>query len=241
MRQIHVWDKPIELFCAVILIAERTGGFNDVWKVYKPDIMPLGPDTDLNTSAFQFDIPNWCASRVLSIDRKYAKQIYMLLALPQTDSYNAKATIAITFRCVSLLDSYWVLYGDDEAQWEEINQSDSKYRVARKSYVIILYTFTGFDRTAEVSTIGTFPKGWYRNEAGILWMYKANGDMGNEVINDVCASNVIASENGFTLKEAASHYFQHAELKLLITPTRGMFPSQEAHDVFWKRYKQLGF
>lgn len=51
---------------------------------------------------------HWCASRVLSLDRKYAKEILNSIGMAQAITDKDRAKIALSYHCVSLTDIYWV-------------------------------------------------------------------------------------------------------------------------------------
>lgn len=51
---------------------------------------------------------HWCASRVLSLDRKYAKEILNSIGVAQAVTDKDRANISLSYHCVSLTDVYWV-------------------------------------------------------------------------------------------------------------------------------------
>ena len=57
-----------------------------------------------NVTNFYF----WCASRMLTLDRKYAKEILNSIGAAQAMTDRERAQIALIYRCVSLTDIYWV-------------------------------------------------------------------------------------------------------------------------------------
>ena len=74
-----------------------------------------------NLSNFYF----WCASRVLSPDRIYAKEIMNSLGVPQAVTDRERAKIALSYHCVSLNDVYWVRTAGENVTFEELNLYDS--------------------------------------------------------------------------------------------------------------------
>lgn len=48
----------------------------------------------------------WCASRVLSLDRKYAKEILNSIGMAQAVTDRDRAKISLSYHCVSLTDIY---------------------------------------------------------------------------------------------------------------------------------------
>ena len=51
---------------------------------------------------------HWCASRVLSLDRTYAKEILNSIGVMQAITDKDRANISLSYHCVSLTDVYWV-------------------------------------------------------------------------------------------------------------------------------------
>ena len=49
---------------------------------------------------------HWCASRMLSLDRKYAKEILNSIGVTQAVTDKDRADIALSYHCVSLTDVY---------------------------------------------------------------------------------------------------------------------------------------
>ena len=50
----------------------------------------------------------WCASRVLTLDRKYVKEILGSLHATQARTDKDRAAIALSYHCLCLTDVYWV-------------------------------------------------------------------------------------------------------------------------------------
>ena len=51
---------------------------------------------------------SWCSERMLSLDRKYAKEICNCLGIPQPFSDKERATIVIALRGLSINDCFWI-------------------------------------------------------------------------------------------------------------------------------------
>ena len=67
---------------------------------------------------------HWCASRVLSLDRKYAKEILNSIGMSQAVTDLDRAQISLSYHCVSLTDVFWVKEKEEEASFEELNLYD---------------------------------------------------------------------------------------------------------------------
>lgn len=84
-----------------------------ICEIFEIDFMPynlyLEEDSDLDTLVNNItNFYYWCASRILTLDRKYAKGILNSLGLAQAITDKERANIALAYRCVSLTDVYWV-------------------------------------------------------------------------------------------------------------------------------------
>ncbi len=63
----------------------------------------------------------WCASRVLTLDRKYAKEILNSIGMPQAVTDRERAMVALSYRCASLTDVFWVREKGEKVLFEDIN------------------------------------------------------------------------------------------------------------------------
>ena len=63
----------------------------------------------------------WCATRVLTLDRKYAKEILNSIGMQQAVTDRDRAKIALSYRCASLTDVFWVRNKGEKISFEEIN------------------------------------------------------------------------------------------------------------------------
>ena len=81
--------------------------------VYYPSFMPYnlyleqGDDMDTRLSNIS-NFEHWCASRVLTLDRAYAKEILNALGKKQAVTDRDRAQIAIAYHALTLTDVYWV-------------------------------------------------------------------------------------------------------------------------------------
>ena len=63
----------------------------------------------------------WCASRVLTLDRKYAKEIMNAIGAKQATTDRDRALIAISYHALSLTDVYWIATNNEKTKFEEIS------------------------------------------------------------------------------------------------------------------------
>ena len=137
----------------------------------------------------------WCASRVLTLDRKYAKEILNSLGLRQAVTDRDRAEIAISYHALCLTDVYWVRELREKAVWEEINLfahslSDAFVDVALRGRVLTAQNAELLDKNdsaGDVATAGVAPKAWVRR-GGVFWLLK-DGDT-REVEAELMASQI---------------------------------------------------
>lgn len=63
----------------------------------------------------------WCASRMLTLDRTYAKEILNSIGASQSVTDRERAQIALSYHCLSLLDVFWVKEENEKIRFEDIN------------------------------------------------------------------------------------------------------------------------
>ena len=172
--------------------------------VYYPSFMPYGlyleqtSPEDLdgrmnNIGNFYF----WCASRVLTLDRVYAKEILNSLGLKQAVTDRDRAMIAISYHCLCLTDVFWVREAGERIRFSEINLyqhslSDAFVGVSLFGHQLTAQNMTMLDRkdtAGDVSTAGVAPKAWVRKD-GEFWLLKDGS--GQEVEAELLASKIIS-------------------------------------------------
>lgn len=164
------------------------------------ELMPLdlylewgdSQDTTNNLITFYW----WCANRILSLDREYAKEILNFCGLRQATTDRDKAEIALQYKCLSLRDFYWVEKTEISKSWKEVSLftnslSNAVVDLALQGKSLTITNSQLID--SDLATDGTFPKAWLR-ENGIFWLLK--GDRNNSVDKEVFASEYLR-ELGF--------------------------------------------
>lgn len=63
----------------------------------------------------------WCATRVLTLDRKYAKEILNSMGMGQAVTDRERARVALSYHCLSLTDIYWVREAGEQITFAKIN------------------------------------------------------------------------------------------------------------------------
>ena len=123
---------------------------------------------------------HWCASRVLSLDRQYAKEILNSIGMAQAMTDRDRAKISLSYHCVSLTDIYWVKKSDEEISYEKINIFDNSLNeaVVELSLRGNPMTVTNRELAQDLSTRGCFPKAWIRRGKDFILLK----DGGEEIV-----------------------------------------------------------
>ena len=137
----------------------------------------------------------WCATRLLTLDRKYAKEILNSLGLKQAVTDKDRAEIAITYHALCLTDVYWVRELREKVTYEEINLydhslSDAFVDVSLRGRPLTAQNAEMLDRSdaaGDLATAGVAPKAWVRRDSG-FWLLK-DGDP-REVEAELMASQI---------------------------------------------------
>lgn len=168
-----------------------------VVKVIDNDRLPFCLRSDIRDSCLPKDIlhnvqavKNYLSSRVLSLSRDNAKQIYAAFQIPQIDSIDNRVNICVNCKGVSIQDSYWVRTDSEDICWDNVNIRQNKLRD------ILNVSLSGFSPTISTSSIcpelttkGLFRKGWI-HLGNDLYMLKS--DRTNNYINT--KMEILASE-----------------------------------------------
>lgn len=143
-------------------------------------------DTLINNLA---NFYHWCASRVLTLDRKYAKEILNSIGMSQAVTDKDRANISLSYHCVSLTDVYWVREKDEKITFAELNLYDNPLNeavvdISLKGHQM---TVTNHELAQDLSTKGCFPKAWIRTNDG----FKLLKDGSKEVVKrELLASEI---------------------------------------------------
>lgn len=121
---------------------------------------------------------HWCASRVLSLDRKYAKEILNSIGAAQAVTDRDRADISLSYHCVSLTDVFWVRKKGEDATFRELNLYDNSLNkaVVEISLKGRQMTATNRELAPDLSTKGCFPKAWIRDKEGFRLLKDGDGD-----------------------------------------------------------------
>lgn len=160
-------------------------------KAFMPYALYLEPDAEdidtlvNNVTNFYY----WCANRILTLDRTYAKEILNSIGAAQAVTDRERAQIALSYRCLSLTDIYWVRKQGDTVSYDEVNLYENHL-----SNAFVDVSLRGKQMTVEnqglirdLSTNGCFPKAWLRRRDGF---YLLKGGGAETVEREVLASRI---------------------------------------------------
>lgn len=157
---------------------------------------------------------HWCASRVLSLDRTYAKELLNSIGVSQAVTDKDRAKISMSYHCVSLTDVYWVRKEDEEITFSKLNLYDNTLNeaIVELSLKGRQMTVTNHELAPDLSTKGCFPKAWIRTEKGFE-LLKDGGE--EEVRKELLASKICQC---FDFKQVV--YEEHLYKKELVTKSK---------------------
>lgn len=95
-------------------------------KIYSKKFLPyniyLEEEDDIDTRVNNLNnFYYWCSSRVLTVDRKYAKEILNSIGARQAVTDRDRAMISISYHCLSLTDVYWVKRNKENIEFSDIS------------------------------------------------------------------------------------------------------------------------
>lgn len=100
-------------------------------RIYHEQFMPYNlyleeDDEDIDTLVNNVtNFYYWCATRLLTLDRQYAKEILNSIGASQAVTDRDRAAVALSYRCMSLTDIYWVRRLKECVTFQEINLYDN--------------------------------------------------------------------------------------------------------------------
>ena len=168
--------------------------------IFNPALLPyniwLEEADDLDTRLNNLEnFYHWCASRVLTLGRKYAKEILNSIGASQAVTDRDRARIAISYHALSLTDIYWVRLADEELRFADISLfahslSDAFVDVSLRGKQLTAENaelLVPSDAAGDVGTSGVAPKAWIRRD-GVFYLLK-DGDP-EEVEAELLASKI---------------------------------------------------
>lgn len=152
-------------------------------KIYYKSFMPynlyLEEAEDIDTLVNNITNFNyWCATRILTLDRKYAKEILNSIGMLQAVTDKERAKIALSYRCASLTDVFWVKIKKEKISFRDINLYENHLD---NTFIDIAlrgkqYTVQNEYLARDLSTNGCFPKAWQRMNDGFRLLKDGGSD-----------------------------------------------------------------
>ena len=192
-------DRPVYFTTYHLMHGDRTVASIDTrgrCTIFTPDFLPYSLYLEDNMEDFDTLFNNltnfyfWCASRVLTLDRTYAKEILNSIGATQASTDKERAQIALSYHCLSLMDIYWVKEQSETISFHEINLFENhldntfadvslrgKQMTIQNQHLI----------ADDLSTNGSFPKAWIR-KGGDFYLFKDGGNYAVE--NEILASRI---------------------------------------------------
>lgn len=163
--------------------------------VYVPEMMPfnlyLEKEDDIDTRVQNLEnFYYWCASRLLTLDRIYAKEILNSIGASQANTDREKAMTALSYHCLSLRDIYWTAEEGENVNFFQMNLYENHLSDAFVDVALRGKQMTIQNRhliADDLGTHGCYPKAWVRRNEG-FYLLK---DGGEELVRaEVLASKI---------------------------------------------------
>ena len=155
--------------------------------IYAPSFLPynlyLETADDLDTRLNNLNnFYYWCSSRVLTLDRRFAKEILNSIGAKQAATDRDRAAIAISYHGLSLTDVYWIKFNRENVSFADLSLFRHSLSGAfadvslngRSLTVQNAELLKPNDAAGDIGTQGVAPKAWIR-ENGTFYLLK-NGD-----------------------------------------------------------------
>lgn len=208
-------------------------------KVYGEGFMPYDlylDDTDDAMDTLVNNITNfyyWCATRVLTLDRAYAKEILNSIGASQARTDRERAKIALSYHCLSLTDIYWVKMAGEDVSFKEINLYENHLENALVDIALRGRQMTVNNRhllADDLSTGGAFPKAWLRKADGFMLLKDGNDEA---VENELLASKICRC---FLCHQVHYDTYDYEGMRVsastIMTDIRYSIVSREAFDIY---------
>lgn len=174
----------------------------------------------------------WCAARLLTLDRQYAKEILNSIGMMQAVTDKDRAKIALSYHCTSLTDVFWVRIHGEKINFSDINLFENHLS---NSFIDIAlrgkqYTVQNESLARDLSTNGCFPKAWQRTQTG----FRLLKDGGNDAVErELLASRICRC---FALNQVfyEKDYFDNEKVSVSnsITSKEYSIVSMEAFEIY---------
>ena len=139
----------------------------------------------------------WCSSRVLTLDRKYAKEILSAIGATQAVTDRERAMICVSYHGLTLTDVYWIKAAKEKLAFDEISLYNHSLSAAFADVSLRGKGITmqnsellkAQDVAGDVGTVGIAPKAWIRKEDNFYLL--KDGDE-RDVNAEILASKILS-------------------------------------------------
>ena len=155
-------------------------GRNGMCLIYREELLPynlyLEPvaEEDIDGRIQNLDnFYHWCASRILTLDREYAKEILNSIGAAQSVTDRDRAEIALSYHCLSLMDIFWTKEKGEQQSFLQLNLFENHLETAFIDVSLRGRQMTIQNRhliADDLSTHGCYPKAWIRKQDGFRLM-----------------------------------------------------------------------
>lgn len=187
---------------------------------------------------------HWCASRILTLDREFAKEILNSIGVSQSGTDRDRAQTALSYHCLSLMDCYWTKSEEETISFREINLFENHLKTA-----FIDVSLRGKQMTIQNShliadnlgTQGCFPKAWIRRADG-FYLLKDGGPepveaelLASRIARCFDVNQVLYEEDYYDGQKVSSS-------RLITSPKYSIVPIEHFqiyalnHDIDWLEY-----
>lgn len=212
--------------------------------IYAPSFMPYNLYLERGSNDLDTRLNNlnnfyyWCSSRVLTLDRKYAKEIMNSIGAKQAVTDRDRAIIAISYHGLSLTDVYWIRQNREQISFSDLSlfrhslsgafvdvSLNGKQLTVQNAELI-----KSGDVAGDLGTQGVAPKAWIR-EGGTFYFLK-NGDT-RDVEAELLASRILRCFRADSVHYEPDEFDGKAVSKSrIITSEANGLVSMEAMDVY---------
>lgn len=211
--------------------------------IYAPSFMPynlyLETADDLDTRLNNLNnFYYWCSSRVLTLDRRFAKEILNSIGAKQAVTDRDRAAIAISYHGLSLTDVYWIKFNRENVGFADLSLFRHSLSGAfadvslngRSLTVQNAELLKPSDAAGDIGTQGVAPKAWIR-ENGTFYLLK-NGDE-RDVKAELLASKIARCFRAESVAyEPSAFEGKPVSRSRIVTSEEESLVSMEAVDVY---------
>ena len=212
-------------------------------KIYFKSFMPFSlylEETENDIDILVNNVTNfyhWCASRILTLDRQYAKVILNSIGASQAFTDKERANIALTYKCLSLTDIYWVRNKGEKISFEKVNLYENHLAntlvdvsLRGKQPSVHNEHLAKEEAAKDLATNGCYPKAWIRG-TDHFQLYKDGGE--DIVENEVLASKICQCFDCNQVKYALGEYDgEVVSISDIMTTKEYSIVSREAFEIY---------